>query len=109
MRNELDEDKNSSIYKVGRSINGDFRSRLSESMKKVEACRLDRVVGGYKMGYGARGMFSGMQETRAEQLLLVHPDPKQSHCVFADASEHHWGSVVTQATSHQMDRELESQ
>nr|CCA27769.1 AlNc14C671G12384 [Albugo laibachii Nc14] len=49
------------------------------------------------------------KKSLAEQLLLVHPDPKQSLCVFADASERHWGSVVTQVSSHQMDRELEAQ
>ncbi len=40
---------------------------------------------------------------------LSHPDPLQRMCVFADASELHWGSVITQVPPEQLHRNLEAQ
>ncbi|KAF0722457.1 hypothetical protein Ae201684_018400 [Aphanomyces euteiches] len=38
-----------------------------------------------------------------------HPDPAQRVCVFADAFECHWGSVITQVPLDHLDRPLEAQ
>ena len=40
---------------------------------------------------------------------LCHPDPTKRLCVFADASELHWGSVITQVPVEQLDRQIEAQ
>ncbi|KAF0717913.1 Aste57867_2014 [Aphanomyces stellatus] len=40
---------------------------------------------------------------------LCHPDPEQRLCVFADASENHWGSVITQVPTDQLLRSLDAQ
>ncbi|KAE9040931.1 hypothetical protein PR001_g6858 [Phytophthora rubi] len=40
---------------------------------------------------------------------LAHTDPTQRLNVFADASEHHWGAVVTQIPLDQLDRPLAEQ
>ena len=40
---------------------------------------------------------------------LCHPDPAKRLCFFADASEQHWGSVITQVPVDQLDRPLEAQ
>ena len=39
---------------------------------------------------------------------LCHPDPAQRLCVFADGSELHWGSVITQVPVGQLDRPFEA-
>ncbi|ETV75436.1 hypothetical protein H257_10278 [Aphanomyces astaci] len=40
---------------------------------------------------------------------LFHPDPQQRLFVFADASEGHWGSVITQVPPDQLDRAIDTQ
>ncbi|KAF0701908.1 hypothetical protein AaE_016248 [Aphanomyces astaci] len=40
---------------------------------------------------------------------LCHPDPQQRLCVFADASEGHWGSVITQVPPDQLHRPIDAQ
>ncbi|KAF0717916.1 Aste57867_2018 [Aphanomyces stellatus] len=40
---------------------------------------------------------------------LCHPDPQQRLCVFADASESHWGAVITQVPPDQQHRLLDAQ
>ncbi|KAF0711038.1 hypothetical protein As57867_005399, partial [Aphanomyces stellatus] len=40
---------------------------------------------------------------------LCHPDPLQRICVFADASEGHWGSVITQVPPDQLQRPFDAQ
>ena len=45
----------------------------------------------------------------ANVVQLMHPDLNQKLCVFADASESHWGAVVTQVPHDQLNREFEEQ
>ena len=40
---------------------------------------------------------------------ISHPDPEKILCVFADTSETHWGSVITQIPANQTQREFEAQ
>ncbi|ETV63787.1 hypothetical protein H257_19282, partial [Aphanomyces astaci] len=42
-------------------------------------------------------------------VTLAHPKPERLICVFADASDLHWGGVVTQIPHDQVDRELDAQ
>jgi transposase InsO family protein len=42
-------------------------------------------------------------------VMLSHPDPNKRLCVYTDASESHWGAMVSQVPMDQVDRELASQ
>ncbi len=41
--------------------------------------------------------------------LLAHPDPTKHVCVFTDASDLHWGAVISQVSMDIMDKPVEDQ
>ncbi|ETV79142.1 hypothetical protein H257_07229 [Aphanomyces astaci] len=45
----------------------------------------------------------------AKVVELSHPKPEMRLCVFADASEEHWGAVITQVPPDQLNRKFEAQ
>ncbi|OWY93722.1 RNA-directed DNA polymerase [Phytophthora megakarya] len=42
-------------------------------------------------------------------LQLAHPDPKKRLCVFADASDLHWGAAITQVPREHLNRDFTEQ
>ncbi|KAF0739334.1 hypothetical protein Ae201684_004903 [Aphanomyces euteiches] len=49
------------------------------------------------------------KEAISHVVELSHPDPYKRICVFADASEKHWGSVITQIPMEDQSRPLAAQ
>ncbi|KAF0721721.1 hypothetical protein Ae201684_018961 [Aphanomyces euteiches] len=49
------------------------------------------------------------KEAQSHVVELSHPDPDKQICVFADASEKHWGSVITQIPMEDQSRPLAAQ
>jgi hypothetical protein len=42
-------------------------------------------------------------------VMLAHPDPTKRVCVFTDASDLHWGAVISQVSMDSMDKPVEDQ
>ncbi len=49
------------------------------------------------------------KEAIGRVLKLSHPNPEMCLCVFVDVSEAHWGAVITQVPSGQLEHTLEDQ
>jgi RNase H-like domain found in reverse transcriptase/Integrase zinc binding domain len=91
---------------------------LSQLMEKVYA-----AAGGKRTKQGAAKVllkdigWRSEHETCLEKtkgaldrvVELAHPDPERRICVFADASENHWGAVITQVPLEQLKAPLEIQ
>ncbi|KAF0728670.1 hypothetical protein Ae201684_013628 [Aphanomyces euteiches] len=73
--------------------------------KKVAKIRLSEV------GWNASHVdcLTSCKKALGQAVTLAHPKSDKLACVFADASDLHWGGVVTQIPPEQADRELDAQ
>lgn len=64
-----------------------------------------------KLGWSARhsNAFTSLTLQLEEAVKLAHRDSKQAVCVYTDASEEHWASVVTQCNPHDLRNPLNMQ
>jgi hypothetical protein len=52
---------------------------------------------------------STLKSALSNMVMLSHPDPEKRLCVYTDASEYHWGAMVSQVPLDHVDRDVESQ
>ncbi|KAF0716554.1 Aste57867_2784 [Aphanomyces stellatus] len=82
-----------------------YKSAGGRMRQKVSKVRLEEV--GWNETHTA--CLAKCKEVLGQAVTLAHPKKDQLICVFADASDLHWGGVVTQIPRDQVDRELEAQ
>jgi hypothetical protein len=74
----------------GSSVQGRWRQNQTESAKS------GIVSSGWNCQQDV--CLEDCKQMLAKASFLAHPDPEKSVCVFTDASERHWGAVVTQVS-----------
>ena len=107
---ELDAYVNSWLHQIGPAIDGfDGKGVFFYTWfhKKSVAAKVLLAEVGWNEIYAK--CLQDTKDALSACVELSHPDPTQILCVFADASETHWGSVITQIPSTQTQREIEDQ
>ncbi|KAF0712314.1 hypothetical protein As57867_004858, partial [Aphanomyces stellatus] len=82
-----------------------YKAAGGRTRQKVSKVRLAEI--GWNDTHAA--CLAKCKEVLGQAVTLAHPKEDSLICVFADASDMHWGGVVTQIPRGQVDRELESQ
>lgn len=54
-------------------------------------------------------VFEEVKIALKESVTLAHPDPRKALCLFTDASDTHWGGVLTQVPHPDLDIRFENQ
>ncbi len=83
------------VYKAG-------GGRTKQKVQNVELCQV-----GWNRQHDA--CLEDCKQMLAKAACLAHPDPEKSVCVFTDASERHWCTLVTQVSMDNREKQVEDQ
>ncbi len=109
MRAELDAFIHTGLQCPGSSINRTngtgLQSGRGHTKGKVAKVTLDDV----EWTEDHSDCFETCKRMIGSAALLAHPDPTKRVCVFTDASDLHWGAVISQVSMDSMDKPVEDQ
>ena len=80
-----------------------LRSKLEVLLKGKKRTKARAFKIPIVFNYDERKAWQAIKHALKHTVALAHPDPKQHTCVFTDASEHHYGVMITQVPQKHYD------
>ena len=80
-----------------------LRSKLEVLLKGKKRTKARAFKIPIVFNYDERKAWQAIKHALKHTVALAHPDPKQHTCVFTDASEHHYGVMITQVPQKDYD------